>query len=91
MDSLAMSMFNGHELMQKDFYRDNDTKAVYLTKDGFKTFIDKMEKKLHTDSNYLSYIDYRVSFRRALDLQVNQLCQAIETGDPKIYKPVLIR
>ena len=90
-DSLAMSMFNGHELMQKDFYRDNDTKAVYLTKDGFKTFIDKMEKKLHTDSNYLSYIDYRVSFRRALDLQVNQLCQAIETGDPKIYKPVLIR
>ena len=90
-DSLAMSLLNGHELKIDSFYRDNESKAVYLTKEGFKIFIDKMEKKLHTDNNYLSYVDYRVSFRRALDLQVNQLCQAIETGDPKLYKPVLIR
>ena len=90
-DSLAMSLLNGHELKIDSFYRDNESKAVYLTKEGFKFFIDKMEKKLHTDNNYLSYVDYRVSFRRALDLQVNQLCQAIETGDPKLYKPVLIR
>ena len=90
-DSLAMSMFNGHELIKDDFYQDEETNAVYLTKDGFKKFIEKMEKKLHADNNYLPYVDYRVSFRRALDLQVNQLCQAIETGDAKLYKPILIR
>mgnify|MGYP004706445253 CR=1 FL=1 len=90
-DTLAMSMLNGHELLKEDFRKDNETGAVFLENDGFKKYIGKLEKRLHSDSNYLSYIDYRVSFRRALDLQVNQLCNAIETNDPKLYKPVLIR
>lgn len=90
-DSLAMSLLNGHELTEDDFYKDDNSGAVFLTKEGFKTFIGKLEKKLHSDNNYLAYIDYRVSFRRALDLQVNSLCQAIEGNNPKLYKPVLIR
>ena len=40
---------------------------------------------------YLNYIDYPVSFRRAIDMQVLQLCKAIEEKDPNLYQPVIIR
>ena len=55
----------------------------------------KLENKFHADQKYLSYIDYRISFRRALDLQVNQLTKAIEENlfqklrkeNPKLIDP----
>ena len=90
-DSIAMSMFNGHEFNKTDFVKDESTGAVTLEKSGFKTFLGKLENKLHADNNYLTYVDYRVSFRRAIDLQVNQLCKAIESDDPGLYKPIMIR
>lgn len=90
-DSTAMSILNGHELSKNNFYRDANGPGIFLDKDGFKTYIKKLENKFHADNKYLSYIDYRVSFRRALDLQVNQLTKAIEENDPLLYKPILIR
>ena len=39
----------------------------------------------------LSYIDYSVSFRRAMDLQINQFVKAIETENVNEYMPVIIR
>ena len=66
-------------------------RAVLLDKEGFKNYIGKLENKFHADQKYLSYIDYRVSFRRALDLQVNQLTKAIEENDASLYMPVVIR
>ena len=91
-DSLAMSLLNGHELQSEHFCKGEDgDDGVYLTRDGFKVFIAKIEKKFIADSRYLSYIDYAVSFRRAMDLQVNQFCRAIEEDDPLLYKPVRIR
>ena len=73
------------------FYRDEESPAVFLGKTGFKTYINKLEKKFHTDNKYLSYINYSVSFRQALDLQVNQLCNAIENNEPELYRAVVIR
>lgn len=66
-------------------------RAVLLDKEGFKKYIGKLENKFHADQKYLFYIDYRVSFRRALDLQVNQLTKAIEENDASLYMPVVIR
>lgn len=90
-DSTAMSILNGHELNKNNFYRDENGPGIFLDKDGFKVYIKKLENKFHADNKYLSYIDYRVSFRRALDLQVNQLTRAIEENEPSLYKPILIR
>ena len=90
-DSTAMSVLNGHELDKDNFYRDANGPGIFLDKEGFKIYIKKLENKFHTDNKYLSYVDYRVSFRRALDLQVNQLTSAIEGNDPSLYKPILIR
>ena len=90
-DSVAMSMLNGHELLPSDFYKDEESGGVFLEKNAFKSYVGKLENKFHTNNNYLGYIEYRVSFRRALDLQVNQFCKAIENNDPNLYIPVRIR
>lgn len=90
-DSVALSMLNGHELQREDFYSGTDQPGVFLTKEGFKKYVQKLESKFRTESRYLTYIDYSVSFRRAMDLQINQFIRAIEERDVQQYTPVLIR
>lgn len=90
-DTTALSMLNGHELTTDNFYTDTEYPGVYLDKEGFRKYIQKLKMKFRSDNKYLSYINYRVSFRRALDMQVNQLVKVIETGDVNEYSPVIIR
>lgn len=90
-DSVVMSLINGHEIFLEHFEKDFDMPGCYLTKDGMKIFLNKLEKKLRTKIKYLSYVDYAVSFRGAIDLQVKQLVKAIEENDCELYKPVIIR
>ena len=90
-DTTALSMLNGHELVKEDFYTGIDQPGVFLEKDGFRKYIQKLEGKFRTENRYLSYIDYSVSFRRAMDLQVNQFVKAIETENVEEYMPVIIR
>lgn len=90
-DSTAMSMLNGHELTKDNFYSDIDQPGVFLDKDGFKRYIKKLEVKFRAENKYLTYIDYSVSFRRAIDLQINQFVRAIETENPDEYHPIVIR
>ena len=44
-DSLALSMLNGHELCKDDFYTETEQPGVFLEKDGFKKYIQKLENK----------------------------------------------
>lgn len=90
-DSTAMSMLNGHELFVEDFYSGTDCPGVFLGQDAFKKYIKKLEGKFRTDSRYLSYIDYPVSFRCALDFQIGQFIKAIETENVNEYMPIEIR
>ena len=90
-DATALSILNGHELKREDFYTNLDEPGVFLTKEAFKVYIQKLENKFRSDNKYLSYVDYSVSFRRALDLQIGQLVKAIETEDVAVYMPVLVR
>ena len=90
-DSTVMSMINGHEIALDDFTTRLDEPGIYLQKNGLKKYLNKLEKKLQTSLKYLSYVDYSVSFRKAIQLQVNQLAKAIEMEDVNIYEPVRIR
>lgn len=90
-DSTVLSMLNGHELDKEDFNTNLEQPGVFLAKEGFKTYIKKLETKFRTESKYLSYVEYSVSFRRALDLQVNQLVKAMESDEPELYRPIIIR
>ena len=90
-DSVVMSLINGHEIGLEHFYSNMDEPGCFLTKEGMKIFITKLEKKERTDTKYLSYIDYAVSFRRAIELQIGQLVKALEIGKATLYKPIRIR
>ena len=90
-DSLVMSLVNGHEIKSEHFMKSTDDSGVYLTKEGMSIFIQKIEKKLRQDMKYLEYIDYAVPFRRAMELQINSFIQAIEKQDESYYHPIWIR
>lgn len=90
-DSTALSMLNGHELCPEDFYSGIEQPGVFLEKDAFRKYVKKLEVKFRTQNRYLSYVDYSVSFRKALDLQINQFVHAIESEDVDAYQPIVIR
>ena len=90
-DSLVMSLVNGREIQKGHFVRGVDDPGIYLTKEGMSIFIQKFEKKLRQEMKYLEYIDYAVSFRRAMELQINSFIQAIEKKDESYYHPIWIR
>ncbi len=90
-DSTVMSMINGHEIEEDDFVSGLDQPGIYMQKKGLKKYLTKLEKKFQTSAKYLQYVDFVVTFRRAIQLQVNQLAKAIEMEDPQIYEPIRIR
>ncbi len=53
--------------------------------------MNKLERKFQTEIRYLKYVDYPVSFRRGILLQMEQLTKAIEKGDASLYEPIVIR
>lgn len=90
-DATVMSMVNGHEIGIDEFYTDIETPGVYMEKDGLKKYLNKLEKKFQTENRYLSYVDYAVSFRRGISLQMSQLVRAITTENAEAYQPIRIR
>lgn len=90
-DSTVMSMINGHEIHKDDFLFNVDEPGCFLTRNGIKIYLSKLEKKLQTEVRYLDYVDYPVSFRRGISLQLDKLVKAIEEGDASLYKPIEIR
>lgn len=90
-DSTVMSMINGHEIQKEDFTTDMDEPGCYLNRNGIKVYLSKLEKKLQTEVRYLSYVDYPVSFRRGIALQIDTLAKAIEEENADLYKPIEIR
>ena len=56
-----------------------------------KTMFIQMENKMQTETNYLSYLQKPVTFRKAIWHQAEKLAKAIESEKPEIYMPVIIR
>lgn len=90
-DATVMSMINGHEISKDEFVFDMDQPGCYLTKNALKIYLNKLERKFQTEIRYLKYVDYPVSFRRGILLQMEQLTKAIEEGDATLYEPIIIR
>ena len=90
-DSVVMSLVTGHEIKKEHFQNDIDQPGFFLTNEGMKIFVNKLEAKEHTNTRYLTYVDYPVSFRRAIEMQIGQLVKAIEEEDATLYEPIRIR
>lgn len=88
-DSLVMSLINGHEIHKSDFVKDDN--GYCLSKEGLKAFIRKLENKLKLKVKYLPDVPYSVSFRQGIILQIESLIRAMEQRDTAIYKPIEIR
>lgn len=90
-DSVVMSLVNGREIKKDQFEYEIEGNGIFLNKDAMKTFIAKMEHRFEADNSYLRYIDYRTSFRRSIELQVESLIRAMQTDNADLYQPVRIR
>lgn len=90
-DAVVMNLINGHEIKIEQFSYDTYGNGVFLNRDAMKIFINKMEKRMGTDNSYLKHIEYRVSFRRSLELQIDSLIHAMQEEDMDLYQPVRIR
>ena len=90
-DAVVMNLINGHEIKIEQFSYDTYGNGVFLNRDAMKIFINKMEKRMGTDNSYLKHIEYRVSFRRSLELQIDSLIYAMQEEDMDLYQPVRIR
>lgn len=90
-DAVVMSLINGHEILPEHFYTESDREGVFLNKEGIRIFISKLEKKFLAQTKYLPYVNYPVTFRRAIGMQAGRLADAIEKGDTSVYLPVRIR
>ena len=88
-DSLVLSMIEGHELSVNEFYNTDD--GCRMTEQALKLFLGKLEKKMEVRTHYLQYFNKEVSFREALWHQADRLSKAIESGNVNKYKAVRIR
>ena len=90
-DSTALSLVNGHEIHKEDFYYDMENPGCFLTRNGLKTFVNKLENKLITKVKYFTSVPFSVSFRYGISLQIDTLINAMESRDATIYRPIEIR
>ncbi len=90
-DTTVMGMINGHEVHEDDFHVDVESGGVFLSKKAFKDYVNRLEKKFGLKSSYLDYVDYNVSFRSAMVLQIESLIKAMEERNPSLYHPLRIR
>lgn len=88
-DSVVLSLIQGNEIKLEHFVKDNENNAVYLTGDGMKIFIKKYENKLRSEVKYINNV--KMSFRKCLWYQVNELVKAIVENNVELYSPVVIR
>lgn len=90
-DSVALSLINGHEILKEDFYTDIEQPGCFISKEGIKKFLNKLEDKFMAKNSYLKYVDYTINYRHSIDMQIQQLVKAIEEKDSNLYNPIWIR
>jgi CRISPR-associated protein Cas1 len=86
-ESTVLSCLNNRVITEKDFVRAGQ--AVNLTAPGRKRFFQMYEQRMSSLITHPLF-DYKVSYRRALELQARLLAKAL-TGEIAEYLPLLTR
>lgn len=90
-DATVLSLIQGNEISMNQFERDEETGGILISDSGVKLLVRKLEQKMMSNMNYLSYTDSTVSFRRAIWWQVKKLAQCIDEEKLEAYEPLRIR
>ena len=86
-ESTVLSCINNRVITERDFVRAGD--AVNLSAPGRKRFFQMYEQRMSSLITHPLF-DYKVSYRRALELQARLLAKAL-TGEIPEYVPLLTR
>jgi CRISPR-associated protein Cas1 len=86
-ESTVLSCINNRVITEKDFVRAGQ--AVNLSAPGRKRFFQMYEQRMNSLITHPLF-DYKVSYRRALELQARLLAKAL-TGEIAEYVPLLTR
>jgi len=86
-DSVLLTLVNGDRLRESDF--DKRAGAVALNAAGRRTVIAAFEQRLTTEVRHPTF-GYKVTYRRALELQARVLAAAL-VGDIPAYRPFTTR
>jgi CRISPR-associated protein Cas1 len=86
-ESAVLSCINNRVITEKDFVRAGQ--AVNLSAPGRKRFFQMYEQRMSSLITHPLF-DYKVSYRRALELQARLLAKTL-TGEIKEYVPLLTR
>ena len=89
-DATVMSLIQGHEISIDEFRRDEESGGVILDSAAVKKFLNKLEKKMRSSMNYLSYLNSAVTFRRGIWWQCKTLARCIDDMDFSDYQPLRI-
>ena len=88
-DAAVLSLIQGNEVDISMF--ECTESSCRLNKMAMKKLLAKLEKKMYTESQYLSYISSPMTFRQALWHQANRMAKAIEAQNVDLYCPVILR
>ncbi|NGQ97005.1 CRISPR-associated endonuclease Cas1 [Brevibacillus sp. SYP-B805] len=86
-DSVVLRVLNTGEIEIDDFYWGQD--SCQLKKQGRHTFFAAYERRLHDELTHPSF-DYKISYRRTLDLEARLLARHLE-GELPEYRPLTTR
>jgi CRISPR-associated protein Cas1 len=86
-DSTVLTLINNREVSASDFLM--RAGAVALTADGRKTVIRAWERRMTTEVRHPTF-GYKVSYRRATELQARMLAARL-TGELPAYEPLVTR
>ena len=88
-DDTVMSLVNDGDLVPAMFVRDKSNNSVTLDRDAIRVFMKALREKMLTTEAYIPLDERMYTFQSALDAQIDQLIVALESGDPKRYRPVV--
>ena len=86
-DSTVISIIN-KKWITRDAFNFNDDGSVYLNNKGLKILIEQMSKKF---SSEILYFDKKMSYREALERQVDSFIEVLKNEDLSLYKISNIR
>lgn len=86
-DSMVMSLINGNEFQMSDF---DCSEGYYLCDNARKKFIKKYNEKMETITSYVSDSAH-MTYRKAMNYQIQSLAKVIDNNDDQYYRPLLIR
>lgn len=90
-DATVLSLIQGNEIGIEEFQKNEENGGIIINNSGVKKLVYKLEKKMQSNMNYLSYLEHPVSFRRAIWWQVMNLSRCIDNQSLEYYEPIRLR